>query len=399
MFGRRVFGPEAVPKAPPRELADPGRLPVTRGHLAAESPDNYWYSVTIAVTAINSVPKEVASYPGAGRSAPIPWTEGNVLIRSIETHQRRLWRRLRRAHVQASRYGGLRCDVASVPRMTDRAARRISIRTALLAGFCLTAGVSIVFFSVQRYVWMTGALEREEREQDLALARAVATGLDRFLENTRHVVDGLAAEVAAGQLLDKPSLLQETVENAVRRELAFDSLAVTDDAGTAVAIVPRVNAKGASNIGMRLSDRQWFKDAMAAAARPSFDVIFSRTNGRATIAVAAPIRWRGRITGVAAVGLDLEQLRRVVHEVDPARSDRLVVVDAHGRVIAHSSPEWEAGAHDLSGEQVFRGAQIQSQGTTDYYSLYTGTMRSAAFVRSRSGWVVWASRGPESART
>jgi len=94
MFGRRVFGPEAVPKAPPRELADPGRLPVTRGHLAAESPDNYWYSVTIAVTAINSVPKEVASYPGAGRSAPIPWTEGNVLIRSIETHQRRLWRRL-----------------------------------------------------------------------------------------------------------------------------------------------------------------------------------------------------------------------------------------------------------------------------------------------------------------
>src|SRR5207244_4108580 len=68
----------------------------------------------------------------------------------------------------------------------------------------------------------------------------------------------------------------------------------------------------------------------------------SRTNGRATIAVAAPIRWRGRITGVAAVGLDLEQLRRVVHEVDPARSDRLVVVDAHGRVIAHSSPEWEA---------------------------------------------------------
>ena len=282
--------------------------------------------------------------------------------------------------------------------MTDRAARRISIRTALLAGFCLTAGVSIVFFGVQGYVWMTGALEREEREQDLALARAVATGLDRFLENTRHVVDGLAAEVAAGQLLDKPSLLQETVENAVRRELAFDSLAVTDDAGTAVAIVPRVNAKGASNIGMRLSDRQWFKDAMAAAARPSFDVIFSRTNGRATIAVAAPIRWRGRITGVAAVGLDLEQLRRVVHEVDPARSDRLVVVDAHGRVIAHSSPEWEAGAHNLSGEQVFRAAQIQSEGTTDYDSLYTETMRSAAFVRSPSGWVVWASRGPESAR-
>jgi len=283
--------------------------------------------------------------------------------------------------------------------VTDRSGRRISLRTALLAGFCLTAGVSIVFLGVQRYIWMTGALEREEREQDLALARAVATGLDRFLENTQHVVEGLAAEVAAGQLLDKPSLLQETVENAVRRELAFDSLAVTDDAGTAVAIVPRVNAKGASNIGMRLSDRQWFKDAMAAAAHPSFDVIFGRAHGRATIGVAAPIRWRGRISGVATVGLDLEQLRRVIHEVDPARSDRLVVVDAHGRVIAHSSSEWEADAHDLSSEGVFRAAQTQREGTTHYDSLYTGTARSAAFVRSPStGWVVWASRGPESAR-
>ena len=283
--------------------------------------------------------------------------------------------------------------------MTDRAGRRLSIRTALLAGFCLTAGVSIVFFGVQRYIWMTGALEREEGAQDLVLARAVAAGLDRFLENTRHVVDGLAAEVAARQLLEKPPLLQETVENAVRRELAFDSAAVTDDAGTAVAIVPRVNAKGESNIGMRLSDRQWFKDTMAAVPHPSFDVIFGRAHGRPTIGVAAPIPWRGRTIGIVVVGVDLEQLRRVIHEVDPARSDRLVVVDAHGRVIAHSSREWEAGAHDLSSEEVFRAAQIQREGTTEYDSLYTGTARSAAFVRMPlTGWVVWASRGPESAR-
>jgi signal transduction histidine kinase/ActR/RegA family two-component response regulator/HAMP domain-containing protein len=282
--------------------------------------------------------------------------------------------------------------------MTEPATRRVSIRTALIAGFCLTAGVSIVFFGVQRYIWMTGALEREEREQDLVLARAVAAGLDRFLENTRHVAEGLAADVAARQLLEKPSLLQETAESAVRRELAFDSLAVIDDAGTAVAIVPRVNAKGESNIGMRLSDRQYFKDTMAALP-PSFDVIFGRAHGRPTIGVAAPIRQRGGISGVAAVGLDLEQLRRVVHEADPARSDRLVVVDAHGRVIAHSSREWEANAHDVSSEAVFRAAQSQREGTTDYESLYTGTARSAAFVRMPStGWVVWASRGPESTR-
>ena len=283
--------------------------------------------------------------------------------------------------------------------MTNRAAPRMSIRTALLAGFCLTAGVSIVFFGMQRYLWMTGALEREEREQDLALARAVATGLDRFLENTRHVVDGLAAEVAERQLLGQPSVLQETVENAARRELAFNILTVTDDAGTAVAFAPRVNTQGASNIGMRLSDRQWFKDAMAAVPHPSFDVVIGRATGRPTIPVAAPIRWRGRTVGVVVEGLDLEQLRRVVHEVDPARSDRLVVVDARGRVIAHSSSEWEADARDLSSEAVFRTAQTQHEGTRDYASLYSGTMRSAAFVRSPStGWVVWASRGPESAR-
>ncbi len=283
--------------------------------------------------------------------------------------------------------------------MTDRAARRLPIRVVLIAGFFLIAGASIVFMSAERYIWMTGTLEREERDQDVAVARAVAAGLDRFVETTRHVAEGLAAEIAEQRLLERPAVLQQVVENATHRELTFTVLAVTDDAGKAVAFSPRVNGKGATNIGMRLSDRQWFKDAMAAPAQPSLDVVMSRVDGRPAIGVAAPIRARGRILGVVVEGVDLQQLRRVVRDVDPARMDRLVVVDARGRVIAHSSPEWEAEAHDLSSEAVFRAAQSRGEGTTDYASQYTGTTRVAGFVRMPStGWVVWASRGPEARR-
>ena len=78
-----------------------------------------------------------------------------------------------------------------------------------------------------------------------------------------------------------------------------------------------------ANIGMQLSDRQWFREAMAPVQHPSFEVILGRAHGRPTIGVAAPIRSRGRTLGVVAGGLDFEQLRRVIRDIDPARSDRL----------------------------------------------------------------------------
>src|SRR5439155_18289093 len=51
---------------------------------------------------------------------------------------------------------------------------------------------------------------------------------------------------------------------------------------------------------------------------------------------------------------------------------------------------------DVSRETVFRAAQQAGEGTVDYQSEFTGTTRRAAFARVGStGWIVWASRGPE----
>src|SRR5437879_12351142 len=95
---------------------------------------------------------------------------------------------------------------------------------------------------------MTGTLEREERAQDLALARAIATGLDRFLENTRHVVDGLAAEVAERQPLPQLSAPQDPADNAAPREPALPPLTLTPHTAPAPAFPPPPTPPPPSNL-------------------------------------------------------------------------------------------------------------------------------------------------------
>ena len=280
--------------------------------------------------------------------------------------------------------------------MTLGISRRISIRGVLMICFVLVAAVAIVVVSAHRYYWLSTELERDEGIEDLQLARAVALSLDRFVVARRYLVAALAAEISAGGLNDL-TRLNALIETANRREPAFYTIVVVDRLGISVAYSPPVDDTGAATTGRGFGDRQWFLEAQRPEGRPSLDVVVGRVTQRPAIAVAAPIRSAsGQFLGAVAGALDLNVVRDSVRDIDPTHTDRLVVTDARGRVIAHSSAQWEAEARDVSREAVFQAARQASEGTTAYQSEFTGTTRQAAFARvASSGWVVWASRGPE----
>jgi signal transduction histidine kinase/ActR/RegA family two-component response regulator len=265
-----------------------------------------------------------------------------------------------------------------------------------MLSFVLVAAVALLVSSGHRYYWLTTELEREQHSQDLQLARAVTLSLDRFMADRRHLIATLATEISPIVLADL-SRLNALIETAKQREPGFTTLGIIDRRGIAVAFSPLVDEKGVANAGRGFADRQWFIEAARPAARLSVDIIVSRITQRPAIAVAAPIRaGNGQLLGVVVGGLNLELLRNSVRDIDPVHTDRLVLTDARGRVIAHGSRQWEAEARDLSSEAVFQAAQQTPEGTTAYQSQLTGTTRSAAFARvSSTGWVVWASRGPE----
>jgi signal transduction histidine kinase/CheY-like chemotaxis protein/HAMP domain-containing protein len=280
--------------------------------------------------------------------------------------------------------------------MTVFASRRISIRGALMVCFVLIAALAVLVTCGHRYYWLTTELERDEQIEDLQLARAVALSLDRFMTARRHLIATLATEVSTLGRRDTGQLTA-LIETARRRELGFTSIGILDSRGIALAYSPVVDETGAAIAGRSFADRQYFIEAARLETRPSYDVVISRIARRPAVAMAAPIRGTdGKFVGIVSGGIDLAVLRSATRDIDAEDADRLVVVDARGRVIAHSSPQWEAEARDLSREAVFLAARRAAEGTTAYQSEFSGTTRRAAFVRVPStGWVVWASRGPE----
>ncbi len=274
--------------------------------------------------------------------------------------------------------------------------RRIPLQVVLALSFVLVATAAIAFFGGLRYFWVTGGLLEEDLNQDRALAKAVATSIERYVANRRHLVDAVAAELAATSLAD-PAALQALVETVWRHERAFLTFGVAGRDGTALAMAPARDIDGTATAGRRYGDRLWFREIARDGRQQSYDVVIGDASNRLLVAVAAAIRSpRGELKGVAYGGLDLDQLRSSMREIDPRAGDRLVLADASGRVIAHFSRPWEVVARDLSAEEVFLVSRRSAEGTAAYRSQSTGKQTWSAYVRVPStGWVVWSNRGSE----
>jgi len=262
----------------------------------------------------------------------------------------------------------------------------------LVLGFAVVAAVPILFLCGQRYVWVTRELLREELDQNVTLARSVADGLDRYMASRIFLIHGMARDLALRDLRRTEELNAE-LDRMRERNQGLSTLLVADTTGTAIAFSPRLDFEGKPNVGKRYADRAWFQEAIASPFRPTYDVVTGRAIGRPTVPIAAPLRRPdGTVAAVLTAALDLDNIRSL-NNLDPARRDRLVLVDGRGRVIAHPSAEWQREARDLSAEPVFQAALRQPEGNIEYVSTVSQTRRWGSYARvPATGWAVWISR-------
>jgi signal transduction histidine kinase/HAMP domain-containing protein len=271
----------------------------------------------------------------------------------------------------------------------SRGGRKLPLQVVLAVSFVMVATAAIAFLGVQRYVWVTGTRLAEELEQDRSLARAVAMSADRYVASQRQLADAVAKELE-GISLDDRVALQAVVDSITRRNRSFAAFGVTDRHGVTVVASPAHDAVGRPAAGRGYADRPWFTDVVRTGRQQSYDVMVGKVMKQPVVVVSAPIRTRsGDLAGVVSGGMALDQLRSLIRDINPGIKDRLVLVDAAGRVIAHSSREWEAEAHDLSSEEVFLASRRTTAGAASDPTW-------GSFVRVPStSWVVWTARAPE----
>jgi C4-dicarboxylate-specific signal transduction histidine kinase len=116
-------------------------------------------------------------------------------------------------------------------------------------GFAFVAALPLLFLSAQRYVWVTRELLRDELQQDLALARSVADGLDRYMASRIFLITGMARDLQ-GRDFRRSDEINGELDRMRERNQGLSTLLVVDTTGTAVASSPRF---GQTSSGVKAS--------------------------------------------------------------------------------------------------------------------------------------------------
>jgi methyl-accepting chemotaxis protein len=146
------------------------------------------------------------------------------------------------------------------------------------------------------------------------------------------------------------------------------------------------NPKG---VGADLSDRDYFKAAMAGNANVGAAVL-SKVSNRPVTPVAAPIVFGNKVVGVVALIADISFLNDIVASQKIGKTGYALVVEKTGLVIAHPNPK-AIFTLDVSKEQGIKdisGKMLSGQRGVDSY-VYQGVAKTAGFAPVKAtGWSV-----------
>lgn len=150
-----------------------------------------------------------------------------------------------------------------------------------------------------------------------------------------HAVNDLADNAARFKMQNLPEL-QQLTQNLKKAFPEFVAMVICDEHGTSIAYEPPVDGSGMSTIGRNFADRDYFLKTKATQ-RPMISDIFMGRAGTSfpVVALAVPVMSDKKFLGVAAGGLDLGYINRLLKMSTTGETiDRVTLIDGNGNVIA-----------------------------------------------------------------
>ncbi len=210
-----------------------------------------------------------------------------------------------------------------------------SIRGRLLLLFLLTAAVPSFLMGFLGY-WGAGRI----------LEDRIRVEVERGARFQAERTDGLLAHVlrdaeAAAALLGIRNPAPEEAYRILRALRAgwnlYDGVALVAPDGRVVA-ASELSPEQARRLGLRLEDREYFREALAGRANLS-DLLVSRYAagaGETALAAAAPVRRGHRVVGVLLISLSGRVLSESLRDAFPAGRGQAYLVDRTGRVLSET---------------------------------------------------------------
>lgn len=269
-----------------------------------------------------------------------------------------------------------------------------SLRQTTLVGSLICAllpAIVLAYGSIQAIQSLT---KSEEIRRATVSARSLATLLDQQMN---YEMQGIALLGRAAALLPQNDLASMTKLLTAHNELhdKVDTVLFADTTGVIRAAYSTSTTVGNSPIGTQISDRDYFRNALAQKeAVITKEVIIGRSSGRPIIIVAAPAYNRDEtIIGVVIATIWVRDLQEEITQFLYGKTGHASVMTESGIVIGHSNIDLVNRRANFSRLPIYEAMSRSETGDLASYLDETGAMRIGGFATvPQIGWKVWASR-------
>lgn len=185
--------------------------------------------------------------------------------------------------------------------------------------------------------WQAQKIILQDIERELALTvQAKAVELGGLLENNKTNIVTIASSptIAGGNR----EVIIPYIKSELERAKIYESLVWVDEKGA------YFDYNGATG---NLEDRDYFQRAIKGETVISDPVISKKTN-KPIIAIATPIRSGGRVVGVLAGLVDIEEIQKIALEIKVGNTGYAYILRGDGTIIVHPNKEMVLKTNSLT---------------------------------------------------
>ena len=270
-------------------------------------------------------------------------------------------------------------------RKTPAVRRGLSIQLRLVLLVVAAALPALLFSLFQARA--TSSVELDNAEQRaLQLVRRIATRVDDHVNTVDALLVSLSRTVRVD---DAGAAHNDSLLTSVSRDLGtrFLNLSVARSDGWIVGLS---NTRGARSRHISVTDRRYFRDAIASRGLGVGEPMIGRVSHEYSIALGRAILGAGGTPiGVVAASTLLDQLREILIPGDLPAGTVVTLADARGIVLARSEDAERWIGHDISQLNSVRSARGKREGVLEVTGMDGVTRLSGFATASRVPWQVF----------
>ena len=267
-------------------------------------------------------------------------------------------------------------------------AEKLTLRSRLILGATVAVVLPFLLAGIIIYVQLTDSLTRLAEGKALHVAEDLAEFLDAALRQELRLAESIAADediVQAGKTGDYRKARREIDAILDRVGGGIFTIFITDRNG-----IDRVDPRFPQQVGLDLSDREYFRKARAGRANVTepFMPRGTASPDKPLMMVCAPIQDGGDFLGIVSVAFRTDFLAGQVTAERFNDAGYAYLLNEEGLVLVHPRKDFILNIRlfDHSGTEALAGlVRTKKNGTTRYF--FDGSERIAGVARvGMTGW-------------